>query len=51
MAKISAMVKHANKPFNASQLQNFLPCVQIVSRLEVLFTSILFLFLVGFLQV
>jgi hypothetical protein len=32
MAKISAMVKHANKPFNAAQLGNFLPFVQIVSR-------------------
>ncbi|KAJ6914642.1 hypothetical protein NC651_016810 [Populus alba x Populus x berolinensis] len=41
MAKISAMVKHANKPFNASQLQNFLPCVQIVSRGSLHFHSIL----------
>jgi len=39
--KISAMVKHANKPFNAAQLGNFLPCVQIVSRGSLHFHSIL----------
>jgi hypothetical protein len=41
MAEISATVKHANKPFNAAQLENSLPCVQIVSRGSLHFHSVL----------